>query len=58
MSEWESFGYLTDEPCEVCGKVGDNRQEPRFLYTVCEKHQDVPPTEVARIRNMQEKSTK
>ena len=41
-----NFGYLSTEPCRVCGLHKNNQSEPRFGYTVCEDHQDVPPTQI------------
>lgn len=42
----QTFGYPSKEPCAVCGKYDNNQSEPRFSYTVCENHQDVPPTSI------------
>ena len=41
-----SWGYPSKEPCRVCGKYKNNQSEPRFGYTVCEEHQNVPPAEI------------
>ncbi len=41
------FGYPTNKPCVVCGKVKNNQIEPRFNYVVCEDHQHIPPNEIA-----------
>lgn len=43
-----NFGYPTDEPCAVCGKLKNNQQEPRFGYVVCEDHQNIPPVKIHR----------
>jgi len=43
-----NFGYPSDKPCVVCGNFHNNQMEPRFNYVVCEKHQNVPPTEIKR----------
>lgn len=37
-------------PCDVCGKEKNNAMEPRFYYTVCEDHYDVPPVDVSRLK--------
>jgi hypothetical protein len=50
MTKFESFGYETNEPCEVCGKRGNNRIEPRFSYVVCEKHFKLTPIQVSESR--------
>lgn len=42
----DSFGYPSNEPCVVCGKRDNNQSEPRFGYTVCEKHQGIKPSEI------------
>jgi hypothetical protein len=47
-----TFGYPSDEPCWVCGKHDNNQSEPRFLYTVCEEHQNVPPVDIRRPENL------
>lgn len=44
---WKHFGYDTDEPCEVCGKIGKNKSEPRFYYVVCEEHHTLTPVELS-----------
>lgn len=44
------FGPPSDEPCRVCGKHNNNQMEPRFLYTVCEDHQDVAPVDIPEKR--------
>lgn len=44
------FGYPSDIPCCVCGKYKNNQSEPRFGYTVCEDHQDIPPVEINDLR--------
>lgn len=42
---------VSDKPCAVCGKRLNNTVEPRFLYTVCEEHAQLPPVEVSRLAN-------
>jgi hypothetical protein len=42
----DRFGYPSDEPCRVCGKHNNNQSEPRFGYTVCVEHQNVPPVKI------------
>jgi hypothetical protein len=37
------LGPPSGEPCRVCGQHQDNQMEPRFCYTVCWTHRDVPP---------------
>lgn len=49
--DWDNFGYETDEPCEVCGKIGKNKAEPRFYYVVCEEHSKLTPVEVSMERD-------
>lgn len=39
-------GYNSTEPCEICGKTGGNKSEPRFGYTVCEEHSHMSPVEI------------
>lgn len=39
---WDNH-YPTNDPCDICGKIGENGIEPRFGYTTCEKHKDLPP---------------
>ena len=34
VKSWESFGYETTKPCDVCGTEGNNRTEPVYYYTV------------------------
>lgn len=51
--EWESFGYETDKPCEVCGAVDDCKAEPRFGYVICRKHSRMSPVEVSKVRDAQ-----
>ncbi len=41
-------GYQTDGPCVICGETPAT-VEPRFGYTVCEAHENLPPVEVSRI---------
>ena len=43
-----TFGYPSSEECEVCGKYKNNQMEPRFLYVVCEDHQNVAPINIKR----------
>jgi hypothetical protein len=43
--DFESFGYDTDKPCEICGKK-PAKLEPRFFYSVCKEHQYLTPIEV------------
>lgn len=40
------IGHSSNEPCVVCGRHNNNQIEPRFLYTVCEEHKNVPPTKL------------
>lgn len=47
-------GYDTDKPCDVCGKVKNNKTEPRFGYVVCEDHYDVSPVDVSFIKQIRE----
>jgi hypothetical protein len=44
------FGYPSDEPCAVCDGHKNNQSEPRFSYTVCEDHQNVPPAYIDIVR--------
>lgn len=37
------FGYPGDDPCRVCAGHDENQSEPRFGYTVCRLHRNVPP---------------
>lgn len=39
-------GYPTTQPCVICGKVKDNKVEPRFGYIVCSDHEDVRPVDI------------
>ncbi len=45
------IGHPSSEPCAVCGLHKNNQQEPRFLYTVCEDHRNVPPVKIGRNNN-------
>lgn len=45
----DNFGYQSRLECVVCGTYKNNQMEPRFLYTVWEDHQDVPPVEISDI---------
>lgn len=45
-------GYPSDKPCEICAKHDNNQIEPRFLYVLCEKHQDLSPMAVCAMRNL------
>mgnify|MGYP001462561777 FL=1 len=47
MKSWESFGYETTKPCDVCGTEGNNRTEPVYYYTVCKEHYHLTPIEVS-----------
>ena len=47
MSEFELFGYKSDEKCVVCESI-DTRLEPRFGYSVCIKHFEIPPVELQK----------
>jgi hypothetical protein len=49
FDSWQCFGYDTDEPCEVCEKVGGNKAEPRYYYVVCEKHHNLPPVIISEM---------
>ena len=40
--QFELFGYKSDEKCVVCESI-DTRSEPRFGYSVCIKHFEIPP---------------
>lgn len=44
-----NFGYPSSEPCVVCHGYDDNQSEPRFHYTVCRRHQEVPPAFIAHL---------
>lgn len=44
-----TFGFSSTEACEVCGKHKNNQIESRFLYVVCEDHQNVAPIDIKRI---------
>lgn len=48
--DFELFGYETNEPCDVCGKIGSNRVEPRFFYTVCSEHYKMSPVEASKLK--------
>lgn len=48
--DFESFGYETDKPCEICGEK-PAKMEPRFLYIVCKEHQYLSPIEVSKLKN-------
>lgn len=39
----KDFGYPSKQPCVVCEQHKNNQSEPRFSYTVCEDHQNIPP---------------
>jgi len=43
--QFESFGYKSDKKCVVCESV-DTRLEPRFGYSVCIKHFEIPPVKL------------
>lgn len=45
-----NIGHDSDEPCDVCGKVGDCQSDSWFCYTVCEEHSEMSPQEVSKIR--------
>lgn len=45
-----NIGHDSDEPCDVCGKVGDCQSDSWFGYTVCEEHSEMSPYEVSKIR--------
>lgn len=45
-----NIGYDSDEPCDVCGKVGDCQSDSWFCYTVCDEHSEMSPYEVSKIR--------
>ena len=45
-----NFGYPSREPCVFCGGYDNNQLEPRFLYTACQKHYNIPPIEVNRVK--------
>jgi hypothetical protein len=40
------FGFLSPDPCRVCGRFKNNQMEPRYGYVVCEDHQHVPPARI------------
>lgn len=48
------MAFTTNEPCWVCGKVNENKIEPRYGYVVCKEHAHLPPVEV--IKAKQEKN--
>ena len=43
--QFELFGYESDEKCVVCESI-DTRSEPRFGYSVCIKHFEIPPVKL------------
>lgn len=51
VSSFRVFGYETNKPCDVCGKGGNNRLEPRFGYSVCEEHYRLSPVEVSELKH-------
>jgi len=42
----DNFGYKSNKPCIVCKQFKNNQEEPRFLYTVCEDHQNIAPNTI------------
>lgn len=48
-NDFESFGYDTDKPCEICGEK-PAKIEPRFFYVVCKKHQYLTPIKVDNLK--------
>ena len=54
MKNFERFGYETKQPCDVCGKEGLNRLEPRFYYAVCEEHYKLTPVQVGEMMERRE----
>lgn len=51
VSDFEKFGYKTNEACDVCGKIGNNQSEPRFGYVVCEEHYKMTPVEISELEH-------
>lgn len=47
--EWNNFGYISNEPCDICGDVY-TKVESRFLYATCRKHANVPPVNRANYK--------
>lgn len=47
MSWQKTNFYPSNKPCCVCGSKGDNGQEPRFGYTVCETHSKLSPVQIS-----------
>jgi len=47
MNDKNNFGYNSEKPCEICGKYKNNQLEPRFLYSVCEDHQNIAPNKMS-----------
>ena len=45
----EDWGYPSDKLCCLCQGKDRNQSEPRFGYTVCIKHQHIPPTVISRM---------
>jgi len=43
--KFESFGYKSNDKCLVCESI-DTRLEPRFGYSVCIKHFEIPPVKL------------
>lgn len=47
---FETFGYSTNEGCEMCEKK-PAKVEPRFGYTVCEDHCHLTPIQISELKH-------
>jgi hypothetical protein len=48
----EQQKHYTDEPCDVCGKEGNNILDLKTFCVVCEEHLDTPTIILEEIRHL------
>lgn len=49
--DWRDYNwYPSKSPCCICGTTFNTGTEPRFGYTVCEKHSKVSPNTIWNIQ--------
>lgn len=44
----DRFGTQSGLPCVVCGGYNHNQYEPRFGYSVCINHKNMPPAKIRK----------
>lgn len=55
--KWDSRGYETEEPCDVCGEK-PSKIDPRFFFIICRGHMDLSPFQVQEAVKAQGKENR